>query len=123
MKTKSPQTLSLQPRLRLRVGDAIALGPGKMELLELVQSTGSITEAARQMGMSYMRAWSLIQTMNRCFREPVIRTTRGGQKRGGACLTETGEQVLALYQQMENQCLAAISETQKAISFLLKTTS
>lgn len=89
-------------------GRQIALGPGKAELLELVARTGSITESARRMNMSYMRAWSLIQTMNDCFKSPVLETARGGNQRGGAELTETGRRVLRLYRQMENDgCKAA----------------
>ncbi|HEX5399289.1 MAG TPA: LysR family transcriptional regulator [Verrucomicrobiae bacterium] len=111
---------SLQLRLRLLAGKEIALGPGKFELLQLIRETNSISEAARRMKMSYMRAWSLIQTMNRCFREPVIRTMRGGQERGGASLTKTGENLLALYERLESECLAASIQTRREIGSLLK---
>ena len=120
MKNKSGSAASVQLRLRILAGKDIALGPGKVELLRRVQETHSISEAARQMKMSYMRAWTLIQTMNRCFETPVIRTTRGGQERGGASLTETGEEALALYAQLETECLAATKTTRKAITSLLK---
>lgn len=110
----------MQLRIRILAGQEIALGPGKVELLQLVQETHSITEAARQMDMSYMRAWSLIQTMNRCFKEPVVETMRGGNKRGGAMLTRTGEKLLALYGQLEAECLAAGKSTKKAMVALLK---
>ena len=109
MKTKSARSIELQPRLRVRVGGEIALGPGKIELLKRVQETGSISEAARHMGMSYMRAWTLIQTMNRCFKQPLVLTVRGGQSGGGAELTETGRQALECYQAMEQAGLRAIS--------------
>jgi molybdate transport system regulatory protein len=106
MKTKSPGNIALQPRLRVRVGGDIALGPGKVELLQLVQQTGSITEAAKTMEISYMRAWTLIRTMNRCFRKPLVIATRGGNKGGGgASLTETGQKALALYEQMNARCI------------------
>ncbi len=88
-KTDSTGRLSLLPRFRVMRGKEIAFGPGKMELLELVARTGSIGKAAKHMDMSYMRAWSLIQTMNACFKEPVIEAVRGGHERGGAELTET----------------------------------
>src|SRR5580693_8228 len=87
---KSATKNEVRPRLRVVSGRDIALGPGKVELLELLGSTGSIMEAARQMGMSYMRAWTLIRTMNQCFKEPVIRAVRGGREGGGARLTKTG---------------------------------
>ena len=97
---KAKSAVTLQPRLRVRVGQDIALGPGKVELLELVERTGSIMEASRQIGMSYMRAWTLIQTMNRCFKEPLVVAERGGSKKGGARLTDTGTKALALYHEM-----------------------
>ena len=102
------------------MGKDIALGPGKVALLQLVRDTHSISEAARQMEMSYMRAWSLIQTMNRCFTEPVISTTRGGRERGGASLTNTGDRLLTLYERLEAECLAASEATRQEIVTLLK---
>src|SRR6266480_3515438 len=90
----------LHPRLRITCGADIALGPGKVELLELVAQTGSIARAARQMQMSYMRAWTLIKTMERCFRKPLVEAVRGGSERGGTRLTPTGARVLALYREM-----------------------
>ncbi len=120
MKTKTPRLPSVQPRFRIVMGRDIALGPGKVALLRLVRDTHSISEAARQMEMSYMRAWSLIQTMNRCFTEPVINTTRGGRERGGASLTGTGDRLLALYERLEAECLAASEATRLEIVALLK---
>ncbi len=73
--------------------------------------TGAIGEAAKRMEMSYMRAWTLIQTMNESFKEPVIEALRGGSERGGAALTETGRKVLALYQQMEEKSLKAVENS------------
>jgi molybdate transport system regulatory protein len=95
----------LHPRFRIVNGREIAFGPGKAELLALLAETGSIGRAAKRMGMSYMRAWSLIQTMNTSFKHPVIKTVRGGRERGGAELLETGRRVLALYRQMEKAAL------------------
>jgi molybdate transport system regulatory protein len=120
MKTKPARIHSLQPRLRVRVGDEIALGPGKVELLELVQQTGSITEAARQMGMSYMRAWTLIRTMNGCFKQPLTIAVRGGSKGGGgAKLSATGHEALALYHQMSGKCLEVTQSDWKQLQKLL----
>ena len=121
MKTKSTRVLALQPRLRVRVGDEIALGPGKVELLELVQQTGSITEASKKMGMSYMRAWTLIRTMNNCFKQPLVIAVRGGSKGGGgAKLTETGSEALALYHQMSEQCFEVAQPVWKRLRVLLQ---
>ena len=120
MKTNSKPEASLQPRFRLMVGPTIAIGPGKARLLRLVRETGSIAESARRMQMSYMRAWSLIRTMNNCFAEPVMQTTRGGNARGGATLTPSGERLLKLYEALEAQCLANTTTTRRAITALLK---
>ena len=120
VKPKSAGGLSLLPRFRVLRGKEIAFGPGKMELLELIAETGSIGEAARRMEMSYMRAWSLVQTMNACFKEPVIATVRGGHKRGGAALTATGRRVLELYRQMEQAGLNAVQADWQALQKLLR---
>ena len=120
MKPRSVRAFSIQPRLRIRAGGDIALGPGKIELLELVRETGSIKEAAGKMGMSYMRAWTLIRTMNRCFREPVVIAARGGSKGGGAQLTATGRAALDLYRQMDRECLEAAEPAWKQFQDLLR---
>lgn len=87
---------SPQPRLRFRLilGRSIAIGSGKADLLAAIASTGSISAAGRSMGMSYKKAWYLIDTMNRCFREPLVMASKGGSARGGAQLTAMGEKVL-----------------------------
>lgn len=119
-KNKITRAASLQPRLRIRSGEDIALGPGKVELLALVDETGSIGEAAKRMEMSYMRAWSLIQTMNACFKEPVVETVRGGNERGGAKLSETGRRALELYQQMEETSRQASQTDWRSLQKLLR---
>jgi len=87
------------PRLRLRVlfGSDAMLGPGKADLLEAIREAGSISAAGRAMGMSYKRAWSLVEEMNAAFRAPLVDSTRGGAKGGGAQLSALGAQVLAAY--------------------------
>lgn len=91
---------TLRPSLRLGIGIDVAMGPGKAQLLELIRDTGSIASAGRRMGMSYKRAWSLVATMNRYFREPLVAVSRGGSDHGGATLTELGAQVLAAYRRL-----------------------
>ena len=102
-KTSPARLPALHPRFRIVCGKEIAFGPGKADLLELIAETGSIGKAASRMKMSYMRAWSLVQTMNRCFKKPLVLATHGGEGGGGAELTETGRHILALYRQMERQ--------------------
>ena len=117
---KKSSGVSLHPRLRVICGESIALGPGKVDLLGLVGRTGSIREAADRMGMSYMRAWTLIKTMNACFKEPVVEAVRGGSKYGGAKLTETGRKALKLYHAMEEDCLRATKLQWKELKRLLQ---
>jgi molybdate transport system regulatory protein len=120
IKSKSTGAFSVLPRFRVMRGKEIAFGPGKMALLELVAETGSIGKAAKRMEMSYMRAWSLIQTMNACFKEPVIAAVRGGHERGGAGLTATGQRVLKLYRQMEADGRKAVQADWRALQKLLQ---
>ena len=104
----------LNARIRLQLGEDIALGPGKVELLELIEETGSISAAARRMGMSYRRAWLLVETMNRCFASPLVETAQGGKGGGGAGVSEMGQQVLSLYHQLEEKL--QVSEEMQQIS-------
>jgi molybdate transport system regulatory protein len=110
----------LKPRLRVVSGKDIALGPGKVELLALLSETGSLNEAARRLGMSYMRAWLLIKTMNRCFRQPVAVSERGGRAGGGMKVTETGRQALALYEEMESAALKSSVDPWRRLQKLLR---
>lgn len=85
-------------RLFLRIiFDGAMIGPGKVELLTHIRATGSISAAGRAMGMSYKRAWSLVEEMNAAFREPLVVSARGGAGGGGAQVTAAGEAVLAHY--------------------------
>ena len=118
----SPLTSSASPlQLRLRVycGEEAALGPGRADLLERIGGTESIAQAARDMGMSYMKAWKLIQSMNRCFCEPLLEVHRGGKTGGTARLTPLGQSVLALYRQMERDCVATLRPLEETMAALL----
>ena len=109
--------LRFQIRPRLYHGEDIAIGPGKAELLEQIAGTGSLRKAAVAMEMSYMRAWTLVRTMNRCFKRPLVAAKRGGPEGGEAVVTETGKAVLAAYRRMEAQSLRS---TRRALSELSK---
>lgn len=110
----------LLPRFRVLRGREIALGPGKAELLGHIARTGSIARAASRMGMSYMRAWKLIKTMNACFRQPLVVTTRGGRERGGARLTKTGRTTLQLYQRLQSRSLEACADIWRQLGRLVR---
>ena len=96
-------------RLTLRVdfGPDRAIGPGKVVLLEAIRDTGSIAQAGRSLGMSYRRAWLLVDDMNRCFREPVVTAQPGGSQGGGAALTAFGEKLIQKYRAIETEAAAA----------------
>jgi molybdate transport system regulatory protein len=98
---------------RLILGDDIALGPGKVQLLEAIKDTGSIAAAGRAMGMSYKRAWHLVDTMNRCFESPLVEASKGGTHGGGARLTPLADEVIRLYRRLEARARKA-TETELA---------
>jgi molybdate transport system regulatory protein len=110
----------LVPRLRVVLGDAILLGPGKADLLEAIGRLGSLRDAANELNMSYMRAWKLVQTMNDGFREPLVLFHRGGPARGGAELTDTGRKALDLYRSMEAESLRATKRAWQALRKLVR---
>ena len=109
----------IQSRLRIVLEPDIAIGPGKADILEGVRDTGSIAAAGRRMGMSYKRAWLLVETMNACFQEPLVAANRGGQSHGGAVLTPTGAQELRRYRRMEALSTKAIAAELRALKRLL----
>ena len=109
-------TSLLRLRQRILFGKAIAIGPGKAELLERIIATGSISAASRQMGMSYRRAWLLVDTMNQCFSSSLIETAAGGRGGGGARITPLGERVLALYRQIEEKTATAVADELSELS-------
>lgn len=93
----------LKIQARLMLDDEIAFGPGKADLLDAIQATGSISAAGKQLGMSYRRAWMLVDSMNRCFQQPLVQTATGGTQGGGTQLTETGLDVLQRYRVLQNE--------------------
>ncbi|MBK0398838.1 LysR family transcriptional regulator [Limibaculum sp. M0105] len=107
-------------RLRLVLAPDIAIGPGKADLLDGIRDTGSIAAAGRRLGMSYKRAWLLVETMNRCFRSPLVEATKGGSKGGGAMLTPLGTEVLARFRKLEAAAFSAGSVEIDALSALLR---
>ncbi len=106
-------------RLRLLFPPDVMLGPGKADLLEHIAETGSISGAGRAMGMSYKRAWSLVEEMNAAFREPLVLSVRGGASGGGASLSDTGEAVLAHYRKVVALAASAAKDEIAAIRALL----
>ena len=93
----------LTPVLRIDFPPGERLGHGKIELMELIVETGSISAAGRAMDMSYRRAWLLVDALNHMFRQPVIESQRGGKQGGGAALTAFGAELLDRYRGMEKR--------------------
>lgn len=100
-------------RIRLVLAPGIAIGPGKADLLEAIAETGSIAAAGRKLGMSYKRAWQLVEALNHAFAEPLVSASRGGSGRGGAVLTALGHEVLEVYRRVE-RASAALAEADLA---------
>jgi molybdate transport system regulatory protein len=98
---------SLKIILRLYCGKEIAMGPGKADLLDAIARHGSISAAGRSMGMSYRRAWLLVDTMNRCWKEPLVATVPGSAHGGGARLTDFGAAVLAHFRALQRGLMGA----------------
>ena len=106
----------LKLKIMLFCGDHTAMGPGKAELLEAIAAEGSISGGARAMGMSYRRAWILVDTMNRSWTRPLVETSVGGGGRGGARLTPFGEEVLTAYRALEAAVAEAAEGPLKALT-------
>ena len=97
----------LRFRMRVSAGDVIAVGPGKIALLEAIDRVGSITAAAKSLAMSYRRAWLLIEELNHSLREPAVASAKGGAQGGGTALTDVGRELIALYRRIEDTALSA----------------
>lgn len=108
--TNETDTAVLKVKVQILLGGAIAIGPGKADLLEAVASTGSIAAAGRALGFSYRRTRDMIDTLNACWRVPLIETVKGGRKGGGTWLTPAGEAVLQRYRKLD----AAVQRTAQA---------
>jgi len=114
-KTKAPPARKATaaratPRLRIAMGKGLILGPGKVDLLEAIERKGSISAAAREMSMSYRRAWLLVDALNQMFARPLVVAAPGGVRGGGAQITEFGKSVAAAYRRIEQKTRVAIRE-------------
>lgn len=107
MKTARTEGAALS--LRVDLAQNSRLGPGKIDLLEAIAATGSISGAGRAMKMSYRRAWLLVDELNRMFRLPLVEASPGGVKGGGAQLTATGREIIGHYRAIESKAREAAS--------------
>lgn len=99
-----------RPRVRVVLAGGARLGPGKIDLLDAISRTGSISAAGRELGMSYRRSWLLIDAVNHMFTQPVVTASVGGAQGGGAEVTEFGKALVAAYRRIEARTHAAILE-------------
>jgi molybdate transport system regulatory protein len=102
--------------IRIDLGSETALGPGKARLLELIDTEGSIRGAAAAMGMSYRRAWLLLQDIEATMGAPVISAETGGVKGGGTSLTKLGRAVVAQYRKIEERASQSVDTELRALS-------
>ena len=105
----SADLLEEKTRFRVQIKHAVAIGPGKADVLQAIADTGSLAEAGRRLRMSYQRVWSLVAAMNGAFVEPLVLKQRGGAAGGGAQLTETGVRVLSIYRAIERDAQRAVA--------------
>src|ERR1700693_4948856 len=96
------------PRLRIAMGKGLMLGPGKVDLLEAIERKGSISAASREMGMSYRRAWLLVDALNTMFGKPLVVAAAGGAHGGGAQITKLGKEIAGAYRRIEQRTYATI---------------
>jgi molybdate transport system regulatory protein len=123
-KTKKMASSSERPevrfRMRIRQAESVAIGPGKVDLLEAVQKHGSISAAARSLGMSYRRAWLLIDELNRTLKSPATVSEAGGAAGGGCVLTPVGEKIVFLYRDIEVQAAKTCAPQISALTRMMK---
>jgi molybdate transport system regulatory protein len=106
--------------IRIDLPSGGRIGPGKIALLEAIRSSGSISGAARSIGMSYRRAWLLVEEINQTLREPAVTAETGGARGGGAVVTPVGEKVVGLYRAIETQARSAAGNEFRAIGRLIR---
>lgn len=107
-------------RPRVRLGGSVLIGPGKIELLRAVADHGSISAAARALGMGYKRAWSLLDELQRALPVPILETAAGGSKGGGAQVTAAGRALLEHYDELEQACHLAAGPALRKLQRLLR---
>lgn len=108
-----------KPSIRILFGASTSLGPGKIALLEAIARCGSISAAAREMEMSYRRAWLLVEAMNKAFQQPVVVAAVGGKRGGGAAITPFAQDLLCRYRRIESKAATAVADELADLAQLL----
>ena len=117
---RNKRGVHMKPEIRFHIRDSnrpteLAIGPGKVALLEAIGQTGSITSSARKLGMSYRRAWLLVDETNRCLVRPAVQTAAGGRSGGGSTLTPVGVELVRRYRAVEHQTRLAVSRRLRSL--------
>jgi molybdate transport system regulatory protein len=115
MPRHNPERQAARISLRVDLSPAARLGPGKVDLLEAIEASGSISGAGRAMKMSYRRAWLLVDELNRMFRAPLVEAAPGGSNGGGAHLTPMGREIVAHYRAIESKAMKAAAADIEAL--------
>jgi molybdate transport system regulatory protein len=110
----------MKPEVRFHIRESgqeteLAIGPGKVALLEAIAQTGSITSSAKKLGMSYRRAWLMVDETNRCLVRPAVKTAAGGERGGGSALTPVGVELVRRYRALEHQTGLAVTRKLKPL--------
>ena len=108
------------PMIRLLLGNTASLGPGKIKLINAIGTEGSISGAARIVGMSYRRAWNLVDSINQDFSTQIIITSSGGKGGGGAIVSDVGLEIIKRYQEIEAKALASVSDDLEDFQYYLE---
>ena len=112
-------TFNVKFRLRIYRDEGIAIGPGRIALVEAIAETGSISAAARHLGMSYRRAWLLVDELNRALRKPAVVGAAGGKHGGGATLTPLGKELVKRYRSIEDTSRLAAAADLEVLTRML----
>lgn len=108
--------------IRLDLTSGSRIGPGKVALLEAIRSTGSISGAARQIGMSYRRAWLLVEEINASLRSPAVEAVSGGKQGGGASITKVGERIISIYRSIQDHAASSVKSECRELERLARKT-
>ncbi len=103
-------------RVRIDFDSGASIGPGKITLLERIETSGSLSQAARDLGLSYRRAWNLVDDLNHAFAAAVVATATGGVRGGGAQITSFGKQLIVRYRRIEQAAEAAANRQFKVLA-------
>jgi molybdate transport system regulatory protein len=116
-----PASPKPQARFRLRItqGERVAVGPGKIALLEAIREQRSITAAAKSLDISYRRAWVMLDELNGALKRPAVTTATGGRHGGGTALTPVGEEIVERYRRIEHTAAQACAADLRALMALL----